>query len=307
MNRLLIACALLVATSAAPAQDTPAKTADAVIRKYDTNHDGYVGYDELKDPELLKKYDKNGDRRITAADFLAAEKLGGGKNEMMMTLALEYEGFQSITKFDTNKDGSFDAAELRFLLFTICSRDRDQVITEREARVSPVPPAAGALLTEGWLFREFKALDGDGDELITMKEFRVPEAWMKALDKNRDGRISFDEFAHAQVDAMGGYIAKYGELFVALGQRQKVDRANWTGDVAMFNRMDENNDQVVTLQEFDRYARSLRTVLGLASDFVTRFDIDGDGKVARIEFPGNDTMFSRMDRNGDGFIAANDR
>lgn len=39
-----------------------------------------------------------------------------------------------------------------------------------------------------------------------------------------------------------------------------------------------------------------------AAQFFAKLDTDGDGKVSREEFPGNDEKFARVDANGDGFI-----
>jgi len=37
--------------------------------------------------------------------------------------------------------------------------------------------------------------------------------------------------------------------------------------------------------------------------FIARLDKDGDGKVSRAEFRGNDTQFNRFDINKDGYIS----
>ncbi len=286
------------------AQSPALKEFEAVLRKYDTNKDGYLGFDEMKDKDLFKKLDKNGDRRITVADFLPGA--APPKADAAMAALPEYDGFQSLPRFDKNHDGVLDDGELRGLLFSICNRSKDGYLTEHEARTSPPPPAC-TTLTDGWLTREMKEMDRNGDQLIEMKEFRVPEAWLHAVDRNHDGRLSFDELARAEVEVMGGYIAHYQELSAIAGQKQKIDKANWLGEPGLFQRLDENNDGVVSLQEFDRYARKLRAVLALASDFITRFDLDGDGKVSRAEFPGNDAVFARLDRNGDGYVSIDDR
>jgi hypothetical protein len=51
----------------------------------------------------------------------------------------------------------------------------------------------------------------------------------------------------------------------------------------------------------------LRATLGLATDFLLRFDLDGDGRVARPEFPGSDATFARLDVDRDGFVTPKDR
>jgi hypothetical protein len=39
---------------------------------------------------------------------------------------------------------------------------------------------------------------------------------------------------------------------------------------------------------------------------VENFDADNDGKITRKEFPGDDSLFKRLDRNGDGVLTADD-
>jgi hypothetical protein len=39
---------------------------------------------------------------------------------------------------------------------------------------------------------------------------------------------------------------------------------------------------------------------------VENFDADKDGKISRKEFPGDDALFKRLDRNGDGVLTADD-
>jgi hypothetical protein len=41
-------------------------------------------------------------------------------------------------------------------------------------------------------------------------------------------------------------------------------------------------------------------------DFFTRYDLDQDGVVSRLEFPGSDALFARFDADGDGVISAKD-
>ncbi|WP_372809073.1 hypothetical protein [Pontiella sp.] len=42
------------------------------------------------------------------------------------------------------------------------------------------------------------------------------------------------------------------------------------------------------------------------ADFVKRLDKDGDGKVSKGEFDGPAKIFAELDRNGDGFLAADE-
>jgi Ca2+-binding EF-hand superfamily protein len=309
MRKHPLACALATLALAASlrGQEAAVKAADAFIKKWDTNGNYWVSFEEFNDKEAFKKQDKNGDGRITVADFLQKDKSSGQDSMMMMTdrETYRYLGFQTIPKYDRDHDGFLDEAELKFLLITVMDFDEDRVLHASEIKHSRTPP--GLALEEGWFAKDAKAWDLNGDGVITAAEMRVPEVVMKGLDKNKDGRISIEELARAQVVIIGGYVPKFQELAEIAGKLGKLDKANWVGDPELFHKIDEDHDSVVSLAEFDRYTRSLKTVLSMCPDFITRYDLDGDQKVARREFPGADSMFERMDKNRDGFVTAQDR
>jgi Ca2+-binding EF-hand superfamily protein len=216
-----------------------------------------------------------------------------------------YYGFQTIAKYDRNRDGHFDEDETKFLLLLVLDYDEDRVLNQLEIKKSRTFP--GLLLEEGWFAKEAKVLDANGDTVVTPQELRVPELIMRGLDRNKDGRLQLEELARAQVGVMGGYIPRYHELSDLVTQKSKIDRANWLGDPNLFHRLDEDKDGFISSAEFDRYGRGLQQALALCNDFVTRHDMDGDGKVSRREFHGTDSVFLRMDRNHDGFVTSADR
>lgn len=306
-QRFLVVLGVLIAGPGARGQEAAVKAGEAFIRRYDTNGDGWLNFEELKDADQFKKMDKNGDGKITVADFLQKATSSGSDRMMMMNNRelYRYYGFHTIGKYDRNHDGVLDEEELRFLLITVMDKDEDQVVNAAEIKRSLSPP--GLALEEGWFQKDAKALDTNGDGVITSAEMRVPEVVMHALDKNRDGRVSLEEMAHAQVNVMGGYLPRLHEISDSIGKLGKLDKANWLGDPDMFRRLDEDKDGFVSVPEFDRYTRALRTTLSLCNDFVTRQDLDGDLKVSRREFSGTDSMFLRMDRNHDGAVTAADR
>jgi Ca2+-binding EF-hand superfamily protein len=308
----IAALALATLVGAAEAQESPVKTGEAFIRKYDANGDGYVAFEEWKEPEQFKKADKNGDGRITIADFLAkAVAQGGDRMSMMMKRGNDrklyvFEGFHTMPFYDRNHDGFLDEEELEFLIVLVMDHDEDRFLNAIEIKRSRTPP--GLALEEGWFQKEAKTIDQNGDGVITPAEMRVPEQVQSGFDKNKDGRVSLEEIARAHiVNVLGGYLPRYHELSDAITRLGKLDRANWLGDPEMFRRIDEDKDGVVSVPEFDRYGRGIRNSLVLCNDFVTRHDLDGDQKVSRREFPGSDSMFQRMDRNHDGFVTVSDR
>jgi Ca2+-binding EF-hand superfamily protein len=303
-----VLCAAIAASSAARAQEAAVKAGEAFIKKWDSNGDCWVSFQEFKDAETFKKMDKNGDGRITVGDFLM-KSAGPGDSMMMMSpenrQLYRYQGFQTIAIYDRNKDGVLDEDELKFLLIVVMDADEDKVLSAMEIKASKSPP--GMSLEPGWFQKDAKAFDTNGDGVIVPSEMRVPEVVIKGLDKNKDGKISLEELARAQVALIGGSMPQFFEMSDLIGQKTKVDRANWLGDPELFRRLDEDKDGFVTAIEFDRYARNLKQALSLCNDFVTRHDLDGDQKVSRREFPGGDSMFHRMDKNHDGVVTSADR
>ena len=66
--------------------------------------------------------------------------------------------------------------------------------------------------------------------------------------------------------------------------------------------MDLNRDAAVTELEVLRYRRAFE-----GTDFLSKFDLNQNGKVTRKEFGGSLAAFNRADRNGDGVISKRDR
>ena len=73
-------------------------------------------------------------------------------------------------------------------------------------------------------------------------------------------------------------------------------------------RFDENGDGDLELRELETAVTAARVEGPLAAfdDFFTRYDLDGNGSVSRIEYPGRSAMFRRFDVDGDGVISAKD-
>jgi Ca2+-binding EF-hand superfamily protein len=306
----LLLLLLAAAGTSAPAQETGVKAGEAFIRKFDMNSDGWLTFEEFKDAAEFKKLDKNKDGRLQVGDWMPKPANVSGESMMMMMSndnreQDRYYGFQTIAKYDRNRDAQLDEDEIKFLLLLVIDTDEDRVLNQLEIKKSRTFP--GLALEDGWFAKEAKLLDTNGDTVVTPQELRVPEVIMRGLDKNKDGRLQLEELARAQVGVMGGYLPRYHELSDLITQKSKIDRANWLGDANLFHKLDEDKDGVVSTPEFDRYGRAIRLALSLCPDFITRHDMDGDQKVSRREFAGTDSVFQRMDRNRDGFVTSADK
>ena len=103
---------------------------------------------------------------------------------------------------------------------------------------------------------------------------------------------------------------------------KRLGKSGKSGGVRFFARMDKDGDGGITAEEFrgtdERFAEvdtngdgrieatefdSARPDrMGRKGDFMGRHDANEDGKITAEEFMGKDTRFTKLDRNGDGYI-----
>lgn len=113
----------------------------------------------------------------------------------------------------------------------------------------------------------FRALDADGDGVISAAELANATQALKALDKDGDGRLTAEEVSPPRGEGGGGGFRGFGA-----GGPGREGRPGGGGGVGMFERLKES-------------------------------DKDGDGKISRQEAPEWLTeRFDRFDLNKDGFI-----
>lgn len=160
-------------------------------------------------------------------------------------------------------------------------KETEAAIGTEEVQAAPenCPACAMGLTAES----VFKRLDADEDKRVTATEFmRSPgmQEIAKAtevvgrLDKNGDGTLSWEEFETA-------YKARHANC-------KKPDPATLGaagGQVGPDGRGDGNR---------------------FAQVFMLQNDKNGDGKISREEFRGQASGFSRLDKNGNGFIEADE-
>ncbi|CAN5495506.1 EF-hand domain-containing protein [soil metagenome] len=73
---------------------------------------------------------------------------------------------------------------------------------------------------------------------------------------------------------------------------------------ARFDRLDRNDDGVVSLSEFPRLTKSNLLKAQTLKAVITHADRDGDGRVTRVEFvDGPAPLFDRADRDHDGRLS----
>lgn len=231
----------------------------------------------------LARWDRNGDGRITRAEWSGAE-LG------FRTLDLDGNGVLEGRDRALAPPPRDDDTDLRELLAvfktTVAGKEAllERHDRNKDGELSRAEAASGKLAK---LFdRADRNGDGklDGDELDRVaaainaevrrrnmgnarpQPYRVP---FSGWDKNDDGRIDSNE---------------------------------WLERKELFPRIDADRDGGVTAAELARYERSIE-----GESFGERFDLNGDGKVTLEEFGGPRDAFRRADRNGDGVVNGRDR
>jgi hypothetical protein len=82
-----------------------------------------------------------------------------------------------------------------------------------------------------------------------------------------------------------------------------ITRAEFGGDVALFDRVDRNRDGRLSRSE----AKNALNDRALVEQQMRGLDRNRDGVISRSEWNGNSTSFARLDRNGDGILSQADR
>jgi len=282
----------------------------------------------LESLRFLVDQDKNGDGVLTAEEIPASQLQHYDVNhdgrvqrvEILVTLGTTKAILENITKiriirpplywfaFHDDGDGRLDRKELDRFLFGVLDRDDDGLLSSHELRAlyphvrfQGTPAELIALL--------IRVCDRDHDSILTQDEFSVPDKIRRAFDRDGDGTVSQDEIVEVEIEQLGGRIARLSRLRQLFPQNpsQTFTQADIGGPPRRFEQLDQDHDRRVDFSELDSYVRELRQVLRYATDFVTRHDLDGNGRVSPDEFEGPPRLFARMDHDGDGFITRKDR
>jgi len=157
--------------------------------------------------------------------------------------------------------------------------------------------------------QRFRELDANHDGRITPAELNDHPGNFRALDRDGDGLISFDEYLNRSGPAPAPAPVVVPppveptapvDTFAALDRNDNgvISRGEWRGDAQTFARMDRNDDNRITRDEYlNPLAADTRynTFLG--------YDVNRDGWLSRREWRGQSWAFDDVDRNGDGRIS----
>jgi Ca2+-binding EF-hand superfamily protein len=223
---------------------------------------------------MLQKMDSNGDGRISLDEYLAASSAR----------------FKSI---DSQNKGSIDAAD----------------IASSKAAIERIDHRANAMV---------KHLDTAGNGYVTQDEFiAAAQRRFARLDKNGDGKLTPDELTASRWDhgaAQGGQSRPLPPS--AQARFAKAD-TNHDGVVtideyvaaakALYAQLDTQHNGKVSASEIATSPRAQDRAVKVAERLIKHMDTNGDGVVSQAEFlAAAKTRFARLDKNGDGFIDADE-
>ena len=285
---------------------------DAQFAAMDADKNGKVTLAEYLQSEVAKAFVRARNREAkeprprTSLDDVALARMDAllrtDRSREGKVTAERWNGTQqAFAQLDLDRDGVLDR------------RDRALALAAAQPAVPELPEPKGDVPTTAEALQRY---DGDGDQQLTRKEaagHRFLDAAFAYADKDRDGKLSKEELdqlaraleaRRAEGMRLSARPVPYAIPFDTWDKDGdgKVRQNEWQGPRDVFERVDLDRDSAVTRDEVDRYQR--RTT---GTDFVERFDQNGDGKVTIAEFGGPLSAFRRADRNGDGAVTKADR
>jgi len=248
-TRLALFAALIAACAAATAQQ-----ADRSSKHFE---------------HMLKKWDANGDGRLSLDEYLAAASAH----------------FQRI---DVQNSGSVSVDQI-----ANSPQAKERIEHRAQGLVRHLDTAGNGYITPDEFVAAAKArfakLDRNGDGKLTPDELAMPrgdkpmpekraqhvEHRFDKLDANHDGVVTLNEYVAAAT-------AKFKELDVAGNGR-------------------------VTAEELANSPKAHERAEHVAERIAKRLDTNGDGTVSKDEFlAAAKTRFAKLDKNGDGFLSADE-
>jgi Ca2+-binding EF-hand superfamily protein len=201
--------------------------------------------------------------------------------------------------WDRNNDGRITRAEWRGPEQEFRERDlnRDGILSGIEVRDDNWEESNWEESSENWDAETFMALDRNRNGRVTRGEWRGDVATFRRVDRNRDNQITRAEFLNANA---GFDVDVDATDFEALDDdyNGRIDRPEWNGTRAMFDRLDANRDGWLSRREL-----AANDVAVATGDDFGNVDLNRNGVISRNEWRADYNEFSRYDRNRDGVIS----
>jgi hypothetical protein len=312
------------------------KYLDGIFARYDRTGDGKVARLEFPGSDAQwQDLDGDGDGVLTRAEFFASStakrlliSFASGKKEPRARVdaaALAAARLRTTLRFDRDHDGRVQRAEWPGADAAFRTLDgngdgaldaRDKVLAEAAAPerddsdplrafTLPLPPRDDVL----------RKYDADKDGALAPSELAGTDLapLLHRFDRDRDGKLDANEL-QVVVDQVSYAVQRRNAGTAADTPRlPEIPFGTWDKDNDgrlanaefenrdLFPRLDADRDGYVTKDEIARAKRALE-----GEGFVSRFDLNGDGRVSLAEFGGAVEVFRRADRNGDGAVSKQD-
>jgi len=256
--------------------------------------------------DLLASLDRDGDGVLTRA-----EVADGGL----------------FTAIDRDKDGRLTRDEIARYL-------EGEKPAPKEPGKEPAAPAPKESTSDGGVTKEprsiaerledfFRRLDADKDGKVSAEEFPAGEEVLREYDRTRDKALNRREAERYIRDQVREAKRRprpdnFFQLF-DLDRDQRVRRSEYDGPPEFFRDYDHDRDRVVTEEEIAMgrmsAMRGMEEAAAAPEDGPTglperglleRFDKNGDKRVTLEELGGAESIFERLDRNGDGVLSGSE-
>jgi Ca2+-binding EF-hand superfamily protein len=207
---------------------------------------------------------------------------------------------QSFQNQDWNNDGILSGDEVAggTPRFGRTAVERPAVVDPREARRA----------------ERFDSLDRNANGRIESREWDGTVAAFNRLDVNNDNILSRAEMINAGVDSAPApgtsaqVRAERAFNSMDVNTNGRIELREWTGTAAGFDRLDVNNDNIVSRAEManagvDESAGTGTPGQVLRDQRFNRMDVNGNGRIELREWTGTAAVFDRLDVNNDNVLS----
>jgi Ca2+-binding EF-hand superfamily protein len=217
---------------------------DRVIDRGEIPESGQAAFDQL-----VKNADSNKDGRIDIEEY---RQMLGSLRDAFGALGPRFATIDKNGDGKISKD-EFSGPQL---MFRRADADGDGVITKDEAdKFQPglgPGPGLGAGPAAAAFAQRVRAMDKDGDGKVSKDEFTGPPQAFDRLDANQDGFVTMQEASRMM--RPGGVrpgAGPMGEGLRAMDKNKdgKISRDEFTGPPPLFDRLDRNSDGFISADE----------------------------------------------------------
>jgi len=304
--RALTAAAVLGAPALAMAQLSAARA--QTFRERDKNHDGVLTQEEYGGhPGNFRAMDANGDRVLSFDEFVNRYRDGNADEAAQVPAPAPAPAVpvvpDTFATMDRNGNGGIDRNEWRSDLasasFARLDRNHDGVVT-RDELANPLPVGSAEA--------RFGELDQNNNGFLNRNEWRDESVPFEVVDRNRDDRVSIDEYVNRP--AGYGYGSRAMEArFAQLDRNHNgvINRGEWRGERLSFDAVDRDGDNRIVLDEYvnqgtDGYDYGYGSASSGMEARFAQMDRNRDGIVSRSEWRDSTSLFRQVDRNNDGMV-----